>query len=160
MQESKFKKPTNEEQASSEAAVMLEPKGVTLQIKEYMALKHKIDYIGYVQEIFWQKTYQEDVIENFQPKSVHAKQMYQYKMEAFTPELRTKYSKDTKSYAGIVDIRPKFNRQKNSLSRTEKYSNISVGIQGRSSRRLHSDGRRKWRTEHRNVNNVYKESHS
>ena len=130
MQESKFKKPTNEEQTSSEAAVTAEPKSVTLQIKEYMTLKHKIDPIGYIQEIFWQKAYQEDAIENFQPTSVHAKQMYKYKIEAFTPELRTKYSKDMKSYTGIT-FKLKFNRQENSLPRTEKYSNISVGIQGR-----------------------------
>ena len=54
----------------------------------------------YGKKLLGSKNYKADLAQTLQPMPAHTLQAYQYKIEAFTPELRAKHAKDLSLYSG------------------------------------------------------------
>ena len=71
----------------------------------YLRTKSKISLSDCITSVFQDKLYQADIISNTEQLPQYTLKAYQYRLEAFTPEIRDKYAKDNKLYSGILKLK-------------------------------------------------------
>ena len=66
----------------------------------YTINKSKVKLSDCICSVFLDKVYLSDIKANIEPLPQYTLKAYQYRLEAFTPEIRAKYAKDNKLHSG------------------------------------------------------------
>ena len=98
-----------------------------IKLKEYEGVKHKMTALSSALELFSNSIYRTEAISILKPKPPHVMQAYQYKIDAFTPDIKAKYAKDLALHAGndLYVIKP---RQEDSVFGAPERANVSINV--------------------------------